>query len=57
MRWRKTDKEVRLARQIVETKLDRLVPKRDGWMERPARAESVEEYLRRGGKVVKLPPR
>lgn len=56
MRWRKTDKAARLARQIVETKLDRITKNLDdrGTIQNK---ESIDEYLRRGGRVVKLPPR
>jgi hypothetical protein len=53
MKWKSRDKEAKMRKQIVDERFDKIYATQSATI----RAESIEEFLARGGKIKKVQPK
>ena len=52
MKWKSRDKEAKMRKQIVDERFDKIYTSQP----HAIKAESIEEFLARGGKIKKIQP-
>lgn len=53
MKWKSKDKEAKMRKQIVNERFDKIYATKSTTI----KAESIEDFLARGGKITKVQPK